>query len=397
MTMHQSIVNKNGMKFCMTMLALSLLVSCGKKDDSKSVAGGSDAVIVKIGNGAPLTGGDSYLGKDNENGARLAVEEINQKGLTINGKKVTLELLGEDDAGDPKQGTQIAQKLVDSKVVAVVGHLNSGVSIPASKIYNEAGIAQITPSSTNPELTNQNFNNVFRLVGTDAQQGPTLALYVIEKLNGKKIALVDDSTQYGKGLIDEFEKAAKAKDAHIVLHEATNNKATDFKAILTNIKAKNPDVIVFGGMAATGGLFAKQAKELGIKAKIVGGDGICSPTLYDLAGEAVSNVICSTVGVPKESLKDGGEFLKKYKERFGVEVQIYSPMAYDAVMIIVEAMKKANSTMAADILKELPNTNYEGISGQVSFDSKGDLKNSAITLNEYKNNKISTLEVMRMQ
>jgi len=397
MTMHQSLVNKNGVKFFMAILAMSLLVSCGKKDDSKSTSSGSESLIVKIGNGAPLTGGDSYLGKDNENGARLAVEEINQKGLTINGKKITLELIGEDDAGDPKTGTQVAQKLVDSKVVAVVGHLNSGVSIPASKIYNEAGIAQITPSSTNPELTNQNFKNVFRLVGTDAQQGPILALYTVEKLNGKKIALVDDSTQYGKGLIDEFEKAAKAKEAHIVLREATNNKATDFKAILTNIRAKNPDVIVFGGMAATGGLFAKQAKELGIKAKIVGGDGICSPTLYDLAGDAVSNVICSTVGVPKESLKDGGEFLKKYKERFGVEVQIYSPMAYDAVMIIVDAMKRANSTAAADILKELPNTNYEGISGQVAFDAKGDLKNSAITLNEYKDNKISTLEVMHMQ
>ncbi len=397
MTMYQLVIPKKALNVMVALLALSLLASCGKKEDSKSASGEANTEIVRIGNGAPLTGGDSYLGKDNENGARLAVEEINQKGLVINGKKITLELLGEDDGGDPKLGTQVAQKLVDSKVVAVVGHLNSGVSIPASKIYNEAGIAQITPSSTNPELTNQNFKNVFRLVGTDAQQGPILALYTIEKLSAKKIALVDDSTQYGKGLIDEFEKAAKAKEAHIVLHEATNNKATDFKAILTNIRAKNPDVIVFGGMAATGGLFAKQARELGIKAKIVGGDGICSPTLYDLAGDAVSNVICSTVGVPKESLKDGGAFLKKYQERFGIEVQIYSPMAYDAVMIIVEAMKKANSTAAADILRELPSTNYEGISGQITFDAKGDLKNSAITLNDYKEKKISTLEVMHMQ
>lgn len=390
-------LRKASLKSLVLLFLITLMVACGKKEEPKSSTNEPKTEIVKIGNVAPLTGGDSYLGKDNENGARLAVEEINAKGLTIGGKQITLELVAEDDAGDPKQGTQVAQKLVDSKVVAVVGHLNSGVSIPASKIYNDAGIAQITPSSTNPELTNQGFKNVFRLVGTDAQQGPILAQFTIDKLSGKKIAVVDDATQYGKGLVDEFMKAAKAKDALIVIQEATNNKATDFKAILTNIKAKNPDVIVYGGMAATGGLFAKQAKELGIKSKIVGGDGICSPTLSELAGDAVGNVVCSTVGVPKESLKDGGEFLKKYQERFKTEVQIYSPMAYDAVMIIVEAMKNAKSTKAEDILKELPKTNYKGISGQITFDDKGDLKNSAITLNQYKDKKITTLEVMYMQ
>ena len=379
----------------MVVCAMTALVACGKKEDASAI--NSKAEIVKIGNAAPLTGGDAYLGKDNENGARLAVEEVNAKGLIINGKPVTLEFVGEDDAGDPKQGTQVAQKLVDSKVVAVVGHLNSGVSIPASRIYNDAGIVQITPSSTNPELTNQGFKNVFRVVGTDAQQGPILAQYAVEKLNAKTIAIVDDATQYGKGLVDEFEKAAKAKDVRILIREATNNKATDFKAILTNIKAKNPDVIVFGGMAATGGPFAKQARELGIKAKIVSGDGVCSPTLYELAGDAVENIICSTVGVPKESLKDGGDFLKRYQERFKTEVQIYSPMAYDSVMIIVAAMKSANSTKPADILKEMPKTDYTGISGQIVFDDKGDLKNSAITLNQFKDKKIVTLEVMIMK
>jgi branched-chain amino acid transport system substrate-binding protein len=373
------------------ILVSAWLFGCSKKETATS------GVVIKIGNVAPLTGPDSYLGKDNENGARLAVEEINRQGLTINGKAITLELLGEDDAGDPKFGTQVAQKLVDSKVVAVVGHLNSGVTIPASKIYSEAGIVQISPSSTNPEYTKQGYKTAYRMVGTDAQQGPVLAKFALETLKGKSIAIVDDATQYGKGLADEFEKKIISSGSKIVIHEATNNKATDFKAILTNIKAKNPDIILFGGMAATGGPFAKQAKELGIKAKIIGGDGICSPTLYELAGDAVENIVCSTVGIPKESLNNSANFLKNYQERFKTEVQIYAPMAYDAVMIIVDAMKRSNSTNASDILKAIPTTNYAGLSGQITFDEKGDLKESYITLSQFKDKKILTLEVVKMQ
>ncbi|MEY3754672.1 MAG: hypothetical protein RLY27_1273 [Pseudomonadota bacterium] len=382
---------RQALRVLAVILVSAWLFGCSKKETATS------GVVIKIGNVAPLTGPDSYLGKDNENGARLAVEEINRQGLTINGKAITLELLGEDDAGDPKLGTQVAQKLVDSKVVAVVGHLNSGVTIPASKIYSEAGIVQISPSSTNPEYTKQGYKTAYRMVGTDAQQGPVLAKFALETLKGKSIAIVDDATQYGKGLADEFEKKIISSGSKIVIHEATNNKATDFKAILTNIKAKNPDIILFGGMAATGGPFAKQAKELGIKAKIIGGDGICSPTLYELAGDAVENIVCSTVGIPKESLNNSANFLKNYQERFKTEVQIYAPMAYDAVMIIVDAMKRSNSTNAADILKAIPTTNYAGLSGQITFDEKGDLKESYITLSQFKDKKILTLEVVKMQ
>lgn len=382
---------RQALRVLAVILVSAWLFGCSKKETATS------GVVIKIGNVAPLTGPDSYLGKDNENGARLAVEEINRQGLTINGKAITLELLGEDDAGDPKIGTQVAQKLVDSKVVAVVGHLNSGVTIPASKIYSEAGIVQISPSSTNPEYTKQGYKTAYRMVGTDAQQGPVLAKFALETLKGKSIAIVDDATQYGKGLADEFEKKIISSGSKIVIHEVTNNKATDFKAILTNIKTKNPDIILFGGMAATGGPFAKQAKELGIKAKIIGGDGICSPTLYELAGDAVENIICSTVGIPKESLNNSDNFLKNYQERFKTEVQIYAPMAYDAVMIIVDAMKRSNSTNAADILKAIPTTNYAGLSGQITFDEKGDLKESYITLSQFKDKKILTLEVVKMQ
>ena len=382
--------NRTVASLLVTLLVGLGIVACGKKEEV------SKDGVVKIGSAAPLTGGIAHLGKDNENGARLAIEDVNKAGLTIGGKSVKLELVGEDDAADAKTGTSVAQKLVDAKVVAVVGHLNSGVSIPASKIYNDAGIVQISPSSTNPEYTKQGFKTTYRVVGTDAQQGPALATYVVKNLKAKTVAIVDDATQYGKGLADEFEKTAKASGATIVIREATNDKASDFKAILTNIKSKKPDVIMYGGMDATGGPFSKQAKELGLTAKIVGGDGICSPTLADLAGDAVENVICSTVGVPLEKLKDSAAFLKRYKERFNADVQIYSPMSYDAVMVIVDAMKRADSVDPKAILAAVAQTKYSGLTGNIAFDEKGDLKESFITINQFKDKKPVAVDVVKM-
>lgn len=389
--------------------AVALVAACGKKEEKPAdaaasapaaaaapAAAGGGETVVKIGHAAPLTGGIAHLGKDNENGARLAVEEVNKAGLEINGKKIKLELVGEDDAGDPKTGTAVAQKLVDAKVAAVVGHLNSGVSIPASKIYSDAGIVQISPSSTNPDYTKQGFKTTFRVVATDAQQGPALANYAAKSLHAKSVAIVDDATAYGKGLADEFEKTAKAAGVNVVAREATNDKATDFKAILTKIKGKKPDVIMYGGMDATGGPFAKQARELGISSKIVGGDGVCTDKVAELAGDAVSNIICSEAGLALSKMETGADFEKRYQARFNAPVQIYAPFTYDAVMVVVDAMKRANSTEPAAILAEMPKTNYKGIIGNIAFDEKGDMKEGTITLYEYKDKKKSVLDVVKM-
>lgn len=379
--------------------AVALLLACGQKEETKvdvSATSAGDVTVVKIGHAGPLTGPIAHLGKDNENGARLAVEEINQKGLEIAGKKIQLQLVSEDDAGDPKTGTSVAQKLVDAHVVAVVGHLNSGVSIPASKIYSDAGIAQISPSSTNPDYTKQGFKTTFRLVATDSQQGPALANYVSHTLKAKTVAIIDDATAYGKGLADEFEKTAKANGMKVLLHEATNDTATDFKAILTKIKSKKPDVVMYGGMDATGGLFAKQAKELGISAKIAGGDGICTEKMAELAGDAISNVICSEAGLALSKMEQGETFKKHYEERFGVPVQIYAPFTYDAVMVIVDAMKRANSIDPQKILAELPKTSYKGLIGNIAFDEKGDMKESTITLYDFKDGKKVVLDIVKM-
>ena len=391
--------NASKVNFMKSAIALSvaalILTACGKGGD-KAAAVPADGVEVKIGHVAPLTGPIAHLGKDNENGARLALEEINKAGLTIDGKKVVLTLVPEDDAEDPKTATQVAQKLVDAKVVGVVGHLNSGTSIPASKIYSDAGITQISPSSTNPDYTNQGFKTTYRLVATDAQQGPALGNYVANTLKAKTVAIIDDSTQYGKGLADEFEKTVKAAGVKVVTREASNNKATDFKAILTKIKGSKPDVIMYGGMDATGGPLAKQATELGIKAKIVGGDGMCTEKLIELAGDAVVNVTCSEAGKALSKMDQGADFQKRYKERFNSDVQIYAPFTYDAVYVLVDAMKRANSTDPAKILVAMPDTKMNGLVGNIAFDSKGDMKEGVITLYDFKDKKKTVLDVINM-
>lgn len=352
--------------------------------------------VVKIGHAAPLTGANAHLGKDTENGARLAVEEINKKGLVIGGQKITLELDAQDDASDPRQGTQVAQKLIDDKVVAVVGHMNSGTSIPASKIYSDADVLQISPSATNPVYTQQGFKTTYRVVATDAQQGPALADYASKTLKAKSVAIVDDATAYGQGLANEFEKRAKANGMNVLSHDATTDKAVDFRAILTKVKGEHPDVIMYGGMDATGGPFAKQARQLAIPSKVLAGDGLCAESLSQLAGDAADNVVCSIAGMPLEKMPDGPAFEKRYEARFGQKVQLNAPFAYDAVYIIVDAMKRANSTAPAKILAAMPSTDFTGVLGETQFDSHGDLRQGMISLYHYVGGSQKLLDVVKM-
>ena len=358
--------------------------------------------IVKIGHVGPTSGSIAHLGKDNENGARLAIEELNAKGVMIGGKKVKLELLAEDDAGDPKQGTAAAQKLVDSKVMGVIGHLNSGTSIPASKIYSDAGIPQISPSATNPKFTRQGYKTTFRVVADDVHLGGTLGKYTVTTLKGKSIAVIDDRTAYGQGVADEFEKGVKAAGGKTVGREFTNDKATDFTAILTSLKAKKPDVIFIGGMDAVAGPMLRQMKQLGIDAKFVGGDGICSGELPKLAAGTMADgqVVCAEAGGidPKDAaaVKSMEDFRAKFKAKFNADVQIYAPYVYDAVNVMVAAMVKADSADPAKYLPELAKTtDYKGVTGTISFDDKGDIKNGALTLYTYKGGAREQIAVVR--
>lgn len=355
-------------------------------------------MVVKIGHVGPTSGGIAHLGKDNENGARLAIEELNAKGVVIGGKKVKLELVAEDDAGDPKQGTAVAQKLADMKVAGVIGHLNSGTTIPASKIYSDAGIPQISPSATNPKYTRNGYKTAFRVVADDVQLGGTLGRYAVDTLKGKSIAVIDDRTAYGQGVADEFEKAVKAKGGKIVGREFTTDKSTDFAPILTTLKGKKPDVVFFGGMDAVAGPMIRQMKSLGISAKFMGGDGICSSELAKLAGDAMvdGQVVCAEAGgVDGNGKKDMEAFNAKFKAKFGAEVQVYAPYVYDATNVMVKAMVDAKSADPAKYLPVLAKIQYKGVTGNISFDNKGDIKNGALTLYTYKAGKRDQLAVVR--
>jgi branched-chain amino acid transport system substrate-binding protein len=379
------------MQFIKHILPLALLLAL-------TATAQAEEQIVRIGHVAPLSGQIAHLGKDNENGARMAIDALNAKGLTIAGKKVRFELLAEDDAANPQQATSVAQKLVDAKVNGVIGHLNSGTTIPASKIYHDAGIPQISPSATNPKYTQQGFKGAFRVVANDGQLGGTLGRYAANTLHAKNVAIIDDRTAYGQGVADEFLKAAKAAGVTVVSRQYTNDKAPDFNAILTTIKGKNPDLIFFGGMDAVGGPMLRQMKQLGIDAKFMGGDGICTEQLPSLAGDGMADgqVVCAEAGGVEDNQKKAlDDFRTAYHKKFGVDVKLYAPYVYDAVMVMAVAMQKANSAEPAKYLPELAKISYKGVTGQIEFDAHGDIKNGTLTLYTYKAGKRSQIAVMK--
>ena len=382
------------------LAAAVALVACGKKEEAAATAApaAADALVVKIGHVGATSGAVAHLGKDNENGARLAIEELNAAGVKIGNQTARFELMAEDDAADPKQATAAAQKLVDANVNGVVGHLTSGATLPASVIYHEAGIPQITPSSTNPKFTRQGFPGTFRLVADDTQQGGAMGRYSVQDLKAKTVAVIDDRTAYGQGLADEFEKAAKAAGAEVVGREYTNDKATDFNAILTTLKDKKPDVIFFGGMDAVGGPMLRQMKTLGFASKLVGGDGLCTAEMITLSAEALGDgqVYCVEAGgVDGDEVAANEKFRADFKAKYGVDVQAYAGYAYDGVKLLAAAMQAAGSADPKQYLPALKAIQYQGASGKVSFDDKGDRQNAALTLYTFKAGQREKLAVIR--
>ena len=347
-------------------------------------------MIVKIGHVAPVSGAQAHYGKDNENGARMAIEDLNAKGVTIGGKKVKFELVAEDDAADPKQGTAAAQKLCDAKVNGVVGHLNSGTTIPASTIYNQCGIPHITPSATNPKLTQQGYKTTFRLLANDNALGAGLALHAANNLKLKKVAIIDDRTAYGQGVAEVFKRTALARGMQVVDEQFTNDKATDFMAILTAIKSKGPDAVFYGGMDPQAGPMLRQMDQLGLSnLKYFGGDGICTAKLAELSGGAKSmaGVVCAEGGASLEKMPGGAAWKARYEAKYPKQFQVYSPYVYDAVHVLVDAMVRAGSADPKVYTVKLFDTNYQGVTTKVGFEADGELKNPAMTLYLYKDGK----------
>ena len=377
----------------LTVFFAATLAACGKAEPP-ATSPTTDELLVKIGASSPLTGPQAHIGKDNENGTRMAIAEANAKGITLSGKKVRFELISEDDQADPKTATIVAQKLVDAKVSGIIGHLNSGTSIPASRIYSDNGIPQISPSATAVTYTAQGFKTAFRVMANDGQQGKVLGEYAAKNLAARKIAVIDDRTAYGQGLADEFVKTALASGAQIVAHEYTNDKAVDFTAVLTSIKGKKPDLVFFGGMDPQGVPLVKQMKALRLNAKFMMGDGGYTPKLIELAGAAAEGVYASLPGVPPDQMPGGKDFSQRYEAEYQQPIQLYAPYCYDAVNVMIAAMQKADSAEPAKYLPELAKIEYDGVTSKITFDQKGDLKGGAITLYQVQQGKWQPLQTM---
>ncbi|MBA4329707.1 MAG: branched chain amino acid ABC transporter substrate-binding protein [Polaromonas sp.] len=395
------------MKWTAVALAATLVVACGKKEEAAPAATApaapvaaapapaGDTLVVKIGHVGPVSGAQAHYGKDNENGVRMAIEDLNKQGVMIGGKKATFEIVAEDDAADPKQGTAAAQKLCDSKVAGVVGHLNSGTTIPASKVYNDCGIPHVTGAATNPDLTKPGYKTTYRIIANDLALGAGLAFYAADTLKLKKVAIIDDRSAYGQGVADIFKKTAKEKGMTVVDEQFTTDKATDFMSILTAIKAKGPDAVFYGGMDPQAGPMLRQMEQLGMsKVKYFGGDGICTSEIAKLAGGAktLENVICAEGGASLAKMPGGTEWKKRYDEKYPNQFQVYSPYTYDATFVLVDAMKRADSIDPKVYTPKLIETSFKGVTTLIEFQPNGELKNPAITLYNYKDGKKTPLE-----
>lgn len=379
------------------VLVAALVTGCGGSSTSGTSGSGTKEVTVKLGIGAPLTQGAVALGKGMERGATLAIDDFNAgKGKELG---IKVEPFVVDDQGDPKVGVNVANQLVsDPAVIGVMGHLNSGVSIPASDVYGKAGIVQVSPASTNPDLTlKQKYGNVFRVCTIDPVQGSFAADKAYNELGFKTAFVVDDSTPYGEGLAAEFAKAFEAAGGKVLGTEKTTDKDTDFNALVTKMKALNPDVIYYGGIYNAGALLAKQAKESGMKAPYFSGDGSYDKTFIELAGAAnAEGDFATSVGLPLDQQPKGADFKAKFEAKYpGESIAAYDTYSYDAAMVILEAAAKVAGEQGADklttpegkkaIIDAVKATDTEGITGHISFDANGDTTNKAITLYVVKN------------
>jgi ABC-type branched-subunit amino acid transport system substrate-binding protein len=348
--------------------------------------------LVRIGVSGPLSGANAFAGKDNENGVRLAVEELNAQKIKAGGKLLRFELMSEDDQGDPKAGVNVAQKFADAGVKFVLGPYNSGVAIPASRVYNDAGILMSTVG-TNPKITQSRYPNVFRIVASDNQVGGSMAAYAAKELKIKTVGVIDDRTAFGQGIADEFAKQARASGLTVAGREFTNEKASDFSAILTAFRAKKVDAIFFGGYAPQGAPMARQMKQLGMGGvRLLGGDTLCSPEMAKLGGDAVGeNVLCAQAGAMLDKQPGGPAFKQRFKQRFQRDPDVYAPAFYDQTMFIAQAIKSANTIDAAAVSKLLHTMSYQGVAGTYGYDPSGNLKKTAVTVYTFKNGALAPL------
>ncbi len=365
------------------LLAFALLAGCSPENN-----------VIKIGCSAPLTGDQAKIGGDLCNGMKLAVEDANAKGEVLPGYRLVAYVL--DDQHNPTQAVNVASRFAsDPALVGVIGHLNSSATKPASAIYHEARIPQITPASTNPDLSAQGFDTFFRTCATDDVQGPTAARFAA-KLGLKRIFVVDDKTTYGKGLADEFEKEARKLGFTLLGHEGITQGDKDFSPLLTSIKSQNPDLIFYGGIYPEAALLIRQARNQGLNTVFLGGDGIAEPTLIRLATpEFAEGTYATQVGLDAKKIPEAQDFVKKYEEKFG-ELGLYSGLAYDSTNLLIEAIRQAGARDREKTLAALRKINdFKGVTGQVAFDARGDNLHRTISIYRVNKGKFEFIETIQ--
>lgn len=356
--------------------AVAVVVSCSRQE----------ANIIKLGAAGPMTGDQSKMGLDLKNAVEMAVSEWNEKGGIL-GKKIVL--LPGDDQADPKQAVSIANKFINQGVVAVVGHWNSSCSIPASKYYHDAKVVMMTPATTNPQLTRQGFGNVFRVCGTDDQQGKVAAEFVLNRLKVKRVAVIHDKTAYGQGLADYF-KNALGDRVRVVYYDGIVQRDPDYKAVLTAIKETGPELYFFGGIYPEAGRLVRQAKEIGLDIPMLTGDGVYDPTFLHIAGKAGEGTYI-TFGKDPAGLKTAKEFMERYTARYG-EPGPYSIYAYDAANIILTAIQKVGSTDGAAISDYISKNRFRGAFGEISFDNNGDVTKAPYVVWQVKDGRFTQVQ-----
>lgn len=340
---------------------LLLLAGCGRQEP-----------VVKIGFAAALTGDQAPQGQSMLHGAELAVEQANAQGPILPGHR--LELVALDDQRSPTQAVAVAKKFVaDPAVVAVVGHLNSSCTMPASAIYHQARLLQITPVSSNPQISRQGFDTFYRTCATDDLQGPAAALFLVGELGANRIFVLDDMTTYGRGLANELIRKLEALDVEVAGHEGITQGDKDFVPLLTKIKSLNPDAVYFAGMFPEGALLMKQRVEVGLSARFMGGDGLFDAALITLATpQAAEGAYLTTIGSDIHQMPAATEFVKAYEAKFG-PLGAYSAYAYEAANIAIWAIRQAGAKDRAAVLAAMKTLkDRPGLFGLQNFDERGD-------------------------
>jgi branched-chain amino acid transport system substrate-binding protein len=368
------------------LLAFFLLSACAD--------GGREDTLL-IGFVAPITGDQAYVGTGVLYGAQMAVEDANVKGPVFGSTK--LKLLALDDQHNPTQAVLAANKLVaNPDVMGVIGHFNSSCTKPASAIYHEGRLPQITPASTNPEISRQGFDTFFRVCATDDVQGPAAAEFVYSKLGLRRVAIVDDKTTYGQGLTDQFEKVFKRLGGTVLSHDGITQGEKDFTPLLTRIKAAAPELIFFGGVYPELSLLIKQADKLGLNAPWMGGDGVYDVTLIKLVTPEVAEGTYTTMlGVDPRSLPEAQDFVKRYEARYG-EIGSFSAYGYDATSVLIDAIRRAGKKDRKAVLEELRKTkDFPGIQGVINFDAKGDAVGQSVGVFKVENGRFLFVEEIK--